>query len=196
MEELEREDIYVIIDKYLTEEDKDMICSKKCRSKVRSFPGNELFQLYSEANKVKEFCANGHHLNVKGFGIDYLMSRDFSDEWIDFEFEHNGSVESVVSGLIFERIDDGYIFDDDQLDKIYAWICMSPYQLMSMTEPIRNQLCRTVELLWDLCVMKSKAFATQSNETAQTMMKDIITHWSETVIIPHRGIGRRNLLEP
>jgi len=66
---------------------------------------------------------------------------------------------------------------------------------MSMTEPIRKQLCRTVELLWDLCVMKSKAFATQSNETAQTMMRDVINHWSETVVIPHKGIGRKKLFE-
>ena len=193
MEKPEREDIHVIIDKYLTEEDKDLICSKRCRSKVRSFPGNELFQLYSEARKVEEFCANGHHLNVKGFGIDYLINRDFCPEWIDLE--QNESIECSASILILDRIDEGWIFDDDQLDKIYAWISMSPYQLMSMTEPIRNQLCKTVELLWDLCVMKSKAFATQSNETAQTMMKDIIAHWSETVVIPHRWIGRRNLLE-
>lgn len=193
MEHVEHEDIHQFIDRYLTEEDKDIICSRKCRSKVRSFPGNELFQLYSEANKVKEFCANGHHLNVKGFGVDYLMNRNFSDDWIDSN--HNGWIESRTSELIYDEIDYGHIFDDDQLDKIYAWISMSPYQLMSMTEPIRNQLCRTVELLWDLCVMKSKAFSTQSNETAQTMMKDIIMHWSDTIVIPCKGIGRRHLLE-
>tara|TARA_R110001592_G_scaffold255393_1_gene518957 strand:+ start:239 stop:847 length:609 start_codon:yes stop_codon:yes gene_type:complete len=189
----ENPDIQKIIDQYLTEEDKDLICSKRSISSVRAFPGSELFHLYAEANSVKEFCDNGHLVNVKGFGIDYLINRDFSNQWIDFET--SVFTKSMTTEIIMDHIDDGYIFDDDQLDKIYAWTAMSPYVAMSITEPIRNQLCRTVELLWDLCVMKSKAFSTQSNETAQTMMRDIINHWSETVIIPHRGIGRRNLLD-
>ena len=193
MEDVEHEDINEFIDRYLTEEDKDLICSKKCRSKVRSFPGNELFHLYSEANKVKEFCANGHDRNAKGFGVDYLISREFSNEWNDSE--EQPYTEYRTTELLNDYIDDGYVFDDDQLDKIYAWISLTPYQLMSMTEPIRTQLCRAAELLWDLCVMKSKAFAIQTNETAQSMMRDIINHWSETVIIPHSGVGRRNLLE-
>ena len=193
MEDLEHEDINQFIDQYLTEEDKDIICSRKRQSKVRSFPGNELFHLYSEANKVKEFCANGHDRNAKGFGVDYLIRREFSNEWnVSEELPYT---DHRTSKIVFEYIDEGYVFDDDQLDKIYAWISMSPHELMSITEPIRTQLCIAAELLWDLCVMNSKAFAIQTNETAQTMMRDIINHWSKTVIIPHKGIGRRNLLE-
>lgn len=193
MQKAEHNDVHEIIDCYLSEEDKDLICSKKSSSKMRSFPGNELFQLYSEANRVKEFCANGHHLNVKGFGVDYLLNREFSNEWLDEDSDDG--VEAKASELLMDMIDDGYIVDDDQVDKIYAWITMSPYQLMSMTESIRNQLCRTVDLLWDMCVMKSKAFSTQSNDTAANMMKDIVMRWSETVVIPHRGVGKRNLLD-
>ena len=189
----EENDVNEIIDMFLTEEDKDLICSKKSRSKMRPFPGNELFQMYSEANKVKEFCANGHHINVKGFGVDYLINREFSNEWMD-ENSDDG-IQVKTSELLMDMIDDGHMFDDDQLDKIYAWISLSPYQLMSMTGSIRNQLCRTVDLLWDLCVMKSKAYSTQSNETAATMMKDIVMHWSESVVIPYKGIGKRNLLD-
>ena len=189
----EQDEVNEIIDMFLTEEDKDLICSKKSKSKMRSFPGNELFHLYSEANRVKEFCANGHHLNVKGFGVDYLINREFSNDWLD-ENTDDG-IEVKTTELLCDLIDDGRVFDDNQLDKIYAWISLSPYQLMSMTESIRNQLCRTVDLLWDMCVMKSKAFSTQSNETASTMMKDIVMHWSETVVIPYKGIGKRNLLD-
>ena len=54
MEKAEETDVHQIIDTFLSEEDKDLICSRKSRSNLRSFPGNELFQLYSEANKVKE----------------------------------------------------------------------------------------------------------------------------------------------
>lgn len=193
VQQAETENFHEIIDQYLTEEDKDLICSKRSRSSVRAFPGSELFHLYSEANKVKAFCKDGHLKNVKGFGIDYLINRDFIHDWSDVE--EVSLNEDHASEILFDYIDDGYTFDEDQLDKIYAWVTMSPYSMMSMTEPIRRQLCKTVDLLWDLCVMKSKAFATQSNETAQTMMRDIINHWSETVIIPHRGIGRRNLLD-
>lgn len=189
----ENHDVQKIIDQYLTEEDKDLICSKKSKSSIRSFPGSELFHLYSEANNVKEFCENGHLKNVKGFGVDYLLHRSFSNEWSDAE--DFCFTEGRTTEILLDYLDEGYVFDDDQLDKIYAWVMMSPYSLMSMTEPIRKQLCRTVELLWDLCVMKSKAFSTQSNETAETMMRDIINNWSETVIIPHKGIGRRNLLD-
>ena len=193
VQHVENQDIQEVIDQYLTEEDKDLICSNRSRSSVRPFPGSEMFHLYAEANRVKAFCDNGHLRNVQGFGVDYLVKRDFSNEWNDSE--EIPFTQSRTTEILLDYIDDGYIFDDDQLDKIYAWVTMSPYIAMSITEPIRNQLCRTVELLWDLCVMKSKAFATQSNETAQTMMRDIINHWSETVIIPHRGIGRRNLLD-
>ena len=193
VEYAENQDLQETIDKYLTEEDKDLICSKRSKSSIRAFPGSELFHLYSEANKVQAFCENGHLKNVKGFGVDYLINRDFLHDWSNVE--HMSFTENDTSEILFDYIDEGHIFDDDQLDQIYAWITMSPYSLMSMTEPIRNQLCKTVDLLWDLCVMKSKAFASQSNETAQTMMRDIINHWSETVIIPHRGIGRRNLLD-
>tara|TARA_R100000655_G_scaffold39160_1_gene74290 strand:- start:280 stop:888 length:609 start_codon:yes stop_codon:yes gene_type:complete len=193
VEQAQNEHVQKVIDQYLTEEDKDLICSKKSLSSIRSFPGSELFHLYSEANKVKEFCENGHLKNVKGFGVDYLIHRSFSNDWCDIEdfcFSEGRTTE-----ILLDYLDEGYTFSDDQLDKIYAWVMMSPYALMSMTEPIRKQLCRTVELLWDLCVMKSKAFATQSNETAQTMMRDVINHWSETVVIPHKGIGRKKLFE-
>ncbi len=190
----ETRDVHEVIDQWLTEEDKDLICSKRSKSSIRSFPGSELFHLYSEANKVKAFCKDGHLKNVQCFGMDYLIHRDFTGD-VGHEMEDATITTGTASEILFDYIDEGYIFDDQQLDKIYAWLTMSPYTMMSITEPIRRQLCKAVDLLWDLCVMKSKAFATQSNEVAQTMMRDIINHWSETVVIPHAGIGRRNLLD-
>jgi hypothetical protein len=43
--------------------------------------------------------------------------------------------------------------------------------------------------------MGGDVFAQEANNFASCMMKNIINKWSETVIIPHTGIGERNLLE-
>ena len=56
VQQAENQDIKKVIDQYLTEEDKDLICSKRSQSSVRAFPGSELFHLYAEANRVKAFC--------------------------------------------------------------------------------------------------------------------------------------------
>ena len=75
MENVVPNDVQETIDAYLTEEDKGRILSNHRLNKVRVFPGNEMFHLYSEANKAKEFLENGHYINVLGFGVYYLIGR-------------------------------------------------------------------------------------------------------------------------
>ena len=100
MEYAENQDLQETIDKYLTEEDKDLICSKRSKSSIRAFPGSELFHLYSEANKVQAFCENGHLKNVKGFGVDYLINRDFLHDWSNVE--HMSFTENDTSEILFD----------------------------------------------------------------------------------------------
>jgi|TARA_R110000744_G_scaffold39992_2_gene90834 hypothetical protein len=193
MKSAEQKEMMIFIDRYLTEEDKDRICSNSPAGKVRTFPGSEMFYMYSESNRVKSFIENGHYSSVIGFGIDYLINRSFSSNWIDLATSDDA--EAHARNMLLDYIDDGHVFDESQVDKIYAWLKMTPYSAMSITTPIRDKVCETVDLLWSSCVMKGREFATLSHEVANTMMGDIINHWSETVIIPHKGVGTRNLLE-
>ena len=181
------------IDQYLTEQDKMFICSKSSSSTLRSFPGNETFQLYSEATNVKQFCEYGHHISVMGFGVDFILEGCFGDDWI--EIQETDRFQTAVIEKLIEKEDDGYVFDDEQLDQIWAWITLSPYQLMSITQPVRSQLCKIVDVCWDICVMKGKSYERQSKELACQMMKDIISHWCSNILITQKGVGKRNLID-
>ena len=94
-----------------------------------------------------------------------------------------------------DLVDDGHTFDESQLDKLYAWLCLTPFQTMYITDPIRKQLHKIVDIMWTSCVVKSKACSTHSNETAHTMMIDILNEWSQNVVIPCPGIGTVRLLK-
>ena len=67
MKSAEQKEMMIFIDRYLTEEDKDRICSNSPAGKVRTFPGSEMFYMYSESNRVKSFIENGHYSSVIGF---------------------------------------------------------------------------------------------------------------------------------
>ena len=193
MENVVPNDIQERIDAFLTEDDKQRILSNHRLNKIRVFPGNEMFHLYSEANKSREFLENGHYINVLGFGIDYLMGRKTFTDWSDLINLPN--VEERTKDILVDSIDDGTIVDSYRIDKIYAWMKITPHLAMTITESIRDQLKKSVDILWASCVIDNKAFSLHNHETAQQMMKDIIDQWSQTVTIPHRGIGVRNLLD-
>jgi len=193
MQQAEKKDVQEVIDQYLTEEDKDRLCSGTAHNDVRMFPGNETFYLYSEANRVKDFIECGHFYNVIGFGIDVFISREFSHAWT--EICSIEEIDEYIREMMHDLFDDGYVSDDFDLDKIYAWTRISPHYAMSMTAPIIKKLQDTSKMLWASCVMQSDVFAQETNNVANCMMKNIINKWSETVIIPHTGIGERNLLE-
>tara|TARA_R110001583_G_scaffold110606_1_gene259527 strand:- start:1215 stop:1796 length:582 start_codon:yes stop_codon:yes gene_type:complete len=193
MENVVPNDVQERIDAFLTEEDKQRIFSNHRLNKIRVFPGNEMFHLYSEANKSREFLENGHYINVLGFGVDYLMGRQTFTDWSDLINLPN--VEERTKDLLVDSIDDGRIVDSCRIDKIYAWMKITPHLAMTITESIRDQLKKSVDILWASCVIDNKAFSIHNHQTAQQMMKDIIDNWSETVTIPHKGIGSRNLLD-
>ena len=180
------------IDRYLTEEDKDAIRRQKGTSQVRSYPGAVDFQMASEANRVKEFIESGSYSAVLGFGIDYFINRGFTVEWEPCE-------EPIIMGqkvqdILEDLIDDGHTFDESQLDKLYAWIHITPYKAMLMTDSIRRQLYRVVDLMWPTCVLKEKSFGVHCNDSANIAMIDILNDWAHSVVIPHKGIGSRKLL--
>tara|TARA_R100000231_G_scaffold1708_1_gene2878 strand:- start:5649 stop:6224 length:576 start_codon:yes stop_codon:yes gene_type:complete len=182
-----------ITDWYLDEEDKEFILAKKGSKQIRAFPGSEKFLLYSEAKKVKEFRNNGAYSSVMGFGIDYFINRGFTSDWDEIE----GRFEIIerTREILMDLVDDGHTFDESQLDKLYAWLCLTPFQTMYITDPIRKQLHKIVDIMWTSCVVKSKACSTHSNETAHTMMIDILNEWSQNVVIPCPGIGTVRLLK-
>tara|TARA_R100001510_G_scaffold3154_4_gene2458 strand:- start:4883 stop:5458 length:576 start_codon:yes stop_codon:yes gene_type:complete len=180
-------------DWYLNEEDKDFIVANKGSQGTKMFPGSEKFLLYGEAKKVKDFVDNGGYATVIGFGVDYFINRKFEHDWEEVP----GRYELIekTRELIFDLVDDGHTFDETHLDKLYAWLDISPYQAMSMTEPVRRQLHKIVDLMWSSCVLKSSACARHSIETANTMMVDILNEWSEKTIIPVKGLGAARLLQ-
>jgi len=189
----EAEEGMKITDWYLNEEDKDFIVSNKGDKGMRVFPGSEKFLLYAQAKKVKNFTNNGGYSTVLGFGVDYFINRGFTSDWHEIEgrFEIIEKTREILSDLT----DDGHTFDESQLDKLYAWLNVSAFQAMSMTEPVRQQLHKIVDLMWSSCVLKSKSCSVHSNETAHTMMIDILNHWSDKIVIPYSGIGVRKLLD-
>ncbi len=116
MQQAEQEDVKEFIDRYLTEEDKDRLCSGSMSNDVKLFPGNETFFLNSEAKRVKEFIECGHYVNVIGFGIDYLMGRNFSYDWTEFcDLEE---VDQHLKDILVDFSNEGHVFEDDELDKI------------------------------------------------------------------------------
>tara|TARA_R110002020_G_scaffold430022_4_gene639705 strand:+ start:656 stop:1261 length:606 start_codon:yes stop_codon:yes gene_type:complete len=189
----EKKDVQKFIDLYLTEEDKSRILSKTTKNDVRLFPGNELFHLHAQAKSVKEFIQGGHYFNVIGFGIDHFIGRDFSFDWADL-VDHD-EIEDRLKEILSELIDDGHIFDENELDKMYAWLQISPHYAMSITTPIRNELQHTVRMFWASCVVRSSTFADETNDVGFTMMKGTVIEWAKKVTIPHAGIGTRHLLE-
>lgn len=189
----EAEEISQITDWYLNEEDKDFIVKNKGSKRVRMFPGGEKFLLHAEARKVKKFQDNGGYAAVLGFGVDYFLNRGFSYDWTEIE----GRLEIIekTREIIFDLIEDGHTFDESQLDKLYAWLNLTPYQAMSMTESIRQQLHKVVDLMWSSYVLKNKACSTHSTEIAHTMMVDLLNEWSTKVVIACPGLGAVRLLE-
>ena len=189
----EAEEGMKITDWYLSEEDKDFIVSNKGAQSMRLFPGSEKFLLYAQAKKVKNFTDNGGYSTVLGFGVDYFINRGFTSDW--GEIEGRFEVIEKTREILIDLIEDGHTFDESQLDKLYAWLNVSAFQAMSMTEPVRRQLHKIVDLMWSSCFLRSKACSTHSNETAHTMMIDILNNWSDKVVIPCPGLGAVRLLD-
>tara|TARA_R100000030_G_scaffold22744_1_gene16364 strand:- start:5246 stop:5821 length:576 start_codon:yes stop_codon:yes gene_type:complete len=181
-----------ITDWYLNEEDKDQIVAKSGKKTIRALPGSEKFLLYAEANRVKKFVDNGSYYAVIGFGVDFFINRGFSHDWEDMPSRFD-LIEKTRNTLL-DLVEDGHTFDESQLDKLYAWLNVSPYEAMAMTEPIRRQLINIVDIMWTSCVMKGKAHGVQSNDTAHTMMIDTLHAWSDRVVIPFKGVGVARLL--
>ena len=127
-----------------------------------------------------------------GFGIDYFINRGFTVDWE--HCEDAMIMRHKVQDILADLIDDGHTFDESQLDKLYAWIHITPYKAMLMTDSIRRQLYRVVDLMWPTCVLKEKSFGMHCNDSANTAMIELINDWSERVVITHRGIGSRKLL--
>lgn len=188
----EAEDGKNITDWYLTEEDKDLILAKSGEKKIRGFPGSERFLLYAQAKQVKDFVNNGGYSSVIGFGVDFFINRGFTSDWSEIRGRYE--IIERTKEILEDLTDDGHTFDESQLDKLWAWLDLTGYQAMSMTEPIRRQLNQIVDLMWTSCVLKQKACSTHSNETAHTMMIEILNDWSDKVVIPFRGVGAARLL--
>jgi len=180
------------IDRYLTEEDKESIRMMRGSSRVKAYPGYLDFQMLAQANQVKKFIESGGYSSVLGFGVDYLINRGFTVDWE--HCEDPMIIRHKVQDILADLIDDGHTFDESQLDKLYAWIHITPYKAMLMTTGIRQQLYSIVDILWTSCVLKQNAFGIQSNEVAHKAMVQLINDWSELVVIPHKGVGSRKLL--
>tara|TARA_R100001594_G_scaffold141228_1_gene187014 strand:- start:406 stop:981 length:576 start_codon:yes stop_codon:yes gene_type:complete len=180
------------IDQYLTEEDKEAIRLMRGRSKVKAYPGSIDFQMFAEANRVKKFVASGSYSAVLGFGVDYILNRGFTVEWEDCEDAM--IIKQKVQEILFDLIDQGHTFDESQLDKLYAWIHITPYKAMLMTDGIRQNLYMLVDLFWPTCVLEEKSFGIICNKATHSDMIDLINEWSDRVVIPHKGVGSRKLL--
>ena len=188
-------DVMETIDLYLTEDYKDSIFGKLKAKRVRSVHGGDRFLTHSIANKVKTFVEDGQYVAFIAYGIDYMLFEkpgSFSTQ----TFTCHEELTNVVHQICFEWHQDGGRIDEDTLDRIYAWLMISPYSAMSMTENVRHELHKAVDFFWVCTATGNRALATQCYDRGKDMTNRSIQQWMDNVLIMVKGCGYTNIIEP
>lgn len=191
----EASDMGEVIDQYLTEDDKRLIYTNVRGTKVRSINKDNQFLLYSIAKKVKKFIEDGHFVSFLSYGVDYILNEKPSA----FTFEHfvyADELAEAVYGYCFECYQEHGGIEEELLDKTYAWLLMTPYAAMSMTENTRHVLHRAVEFLWLCPATADKSLSIQCYEHGRQATNESIQHWMDNVQIMYKGCGYANIIEP
>ena len=186
-----------LIDQYLTEDDKCMVFKKVQSNKARGIHGGNNFVLYSTANRVKEFVENGHYLQFMAYGIDYMILKESST--FSANVNNLDSIDHLVdfaSEYLYEWYQDTGNIDTDLLDRIYAWLLISPYQAMMMSQCARDHLHRTVDYLWMCTVTGNAAFKNECYDKGKALINTQIDRWLDNVSILHRDCGYANIIKP
>ncbi len=184
-----------MIEKYLTEDDKHFISKNRSGSKVLSFNDNNHFLLYSTAKKVKDFVEYGHFVAFIAYGIDFMLDGKAGHFSLNRFADHSELVE-VVHECCWEWYQEDGELENDFLDKIYAWLAITPYAAMSMTDKTRQALHGSVEFLWMSTVTNEKSFANECYIAGKRETNRAIQHWIDNVPIMHRGCGYMNIIKP
>ena len=184
-----------LIDKYLNEDDKGHVFEKLKYNNVRAIHDGDAFVLYSTANKVKAFIKNGHFVDLICYGIDYFLHKKPST-FCSMNLNSHEQVEEAVNDYCYEWYQESGEIDNDLLDKVYAWLLISPYTAMVMTEGVRNQLHKTVEYLWMCTATNDQAFANECYSQGKVLVNSKLDSWFENVPILRRGCGYANIIEP
>ena len=160
------------IDSFLCDGDRALILDKMKSNVVRPFPNSELFHMYSIANQVKSFVAES-------------------------DIECKGILNEFVGDYLFEVFqDNGRSINSDLLDQVCAWMDMTPYAMMAMTDSIRRELHKTVDILWTCTFTGSRALASHSYEIGRTMLYDLIDHWVKNIPSSYNGTGHETMIKP
>lgn len=191
----EATDMREVIDQYLCEDDKELIHSNMKGAKVRSFSKDNQFLLYSVAKNVKDFIEDGHYVMFMSYGLDYMISGKPS------MFTSNGTMHAdelsdAVYDYCFEMYQEHGGMDEELLDRIYAWLLITPYAAMSMTENIRDTLHGIIRFLWMCPATADKALSQQCYEHGQVATIEAIEHWMSNVPIMYKGCGYAKIIEP
>tara|TARA_R110002020_G_scaffold81727_1_gene202743 strand:+ start:6257 stop:6883 length:627 start_codon:yes stop_codon:yes gene_type:complete len=186
-----------LIDEYLTEDDKSLVFKKVQSNKAMGIHGGNSFVLYSNANKVKEFVENGHYVQFIAYGIDYMILKESGTFTLRAnDFDSIDQLTEFTSEYMFDWYQDTGDIDMDLLDKIYAWLLVSPYQAMAMSECARDHLHKTVDYLWMCTVVENKAFSSECYGESKRLINSKLDHWFNGVSILRRGCGYENIIKP
>lgn len=182
------------IDSFLCDGDRALILDKMKSNVVRPFPNSELFHMYSIANQVKSFVADGHYIKTLCVGLDHFtLSKAFTES----DIECKGILNEFVGDYLFEVFqDNGRSINSDLLDQVCAWMDMTPYAMMAMTDSIRRELHKTVDILWTCTFTGSRALASHSYEIGRTMLYDLIDHWVKNIPSSYNGTGHETMIKP
>jgi hypothetical protein len=191
----ETNDMQEVIDQYLTEDDKELIHSNMKGSKVRSLSKENKFLLYSIAKNVKGFIEDGHYVTFIAFGLDYMISGK-SGRFTNSGILHADRLADAVYEYCFEVHQENGGMDEELLDHIYAWLLVTPYAAMSMTEKTRNTLHGIVRFLWLCPITGDKSLSTQCYDHGRLSIIEAIQHWTDNVPIMYKGCGYANIIEP
>ena len=186
-----------LIEKYLNEEDKSMIFKKVQSNKTLGIHGGDAFVLYSNANETRQFVENGHYVNFMAYGLDYMLykkSHTFSMRASSFECMDD--LINFTHEFMFEWYQDIGTIETDLLDKVYAWLLISPYQAMMMSKCVRDHLHKTVEYLWMCTVVSTEAFTNECYNESKRLINGKLDHWFDKVSILRPGCGYANIIEP
>jgi len=188
-------EIHDFIDQHLTEDDKSMIFEKMKSNDVRSVHNGDAFLLYSMANKVKAFVEDGHHVSILSYGIDFFIDKKPS-RFSSIQCASVDDLEDFVYQYCLEWHQESGEIDNDLLDRLYAWMLISPYTAMAMTEDVRSELHRTVDFLWMCTVTGNKAFSNECYDRGKSMINGKLKYWFENVPIMVPGCGYENIIKP
>tara|TARA_R110000744_G_scaffold154298_1_gene269013 strand:- start:3270 stop:3884 length:615 start_codon:yes stop_codon:yes gene_type:complete len=186
-----------LIDQYLTEDDKSLIFKNIKSNKTMGIHGGNNFVLYSNAKQVREFVENGHYVQFMAYGIDYMILKDSGTfTFKSTTFESIGELVEFTNEYMFEWYQEAGSIDMDLLDKIYAWLLVSPYQAMAMSECAREHLHKTVDYLWMCTVVENQAFASECYGQSKRLINSKIDNWFNGVPILRLGCGYENIIKP